>query len=309
MIVIAAVAADIDHRIDRGRAAQPLAARLIADPAIEARLRHGIEGPVVDLAGDHQDHRARRGDDPVVVPAAGFQQRHRGLGILGQAAGHRAAAGTAAHHYKIERIRHGHPPVAYAPRLGFCVLSGKSSRQAPVWPILAVIKSRKDRSRAFSKPPCQATLHWYIPLAPKGICPGCLLRKPPDGIDRRPWAWAKSVSVLVFCEGAQWFIAGWSSPVARQAHNLKVIGSNPIPATRYSTDKSVLIRKAAFGAAFLFPRIATGSPPHLQSPAMSSLQSVILPQTSRLRRWRRLAARSWASQWILRAWNFCLFCR
>ena len=28
--------------------------------------------------------------------------------------------------------------------------------------------------------------------------------------------------------------AGWSSPVARQAHNLKVIGSNPIPATRKS---------------------------------------------------------------------------
>jgi hypothetical protein len=28
--------------------------------------------------------------------------------------------------------------------------------------------------------------------------------------------------------------AGWSSPVARQAHNLKVIGSNPIPATRSS---------------------------------------------------------------------------
>src|SRR5216683_5308428 len=26
-------------------------------------------------------------------------------------------------------------------------------------------------------------------------------------------------------------IAGWSSPVARQAHNLKVVGSNPTPAT------------------------------------------------------------------------------
>jgi hypothetical protein len=36
----------------------------------------------------------------------------------------------------------------------------------------------------------------------------------------------------VFRQGAQRFIAGWSSPVARQAHNLKVIGSNPIPATR-----------------------------------------------------------------------------
>jgi hypothetical protein len=28
------------------------------------------------------------------------------------------------------------------------------------------------------------------------------------------------------------FIAGWSSPVARQAHNLKVRGSNPLPATK-----------------------------------------------------------------------------
>ena len=29
----------------------------------------------------------------------------------------------------------------------------------------------------------------------------------------------------------RWFDAGWSSPVARQAHNLKVVGSNPTPAT------------------------------------------------------------------------------
>ena len=27
--------------------------------------------------------------------------------------------------------------------------------------------------------------------------------------------------------------AGWSSPVARQAHNLKVVGSNPAPATKF----------------------------------------------------------------------------
>ena len=31
------------------------------------------------------------------------------------------------------------------------------------------------------------------------------------------------------------FDAGWSSPVARQAHNLKVIGSNPIPAPKLKT--------------------------------------------------------------------------
>ena len=29
------------------------------------------------------------------------------------------------------------------------------------------------------------------------------------------------------------WIAGWSSPVARQAHNLKVLGSNPSPATNF----------------------------------------------------------------------------
>jgi hypothetical protein len=47
-------------------------------------------------------------------------------------------------------------------------------------------KILKSRPMGLSK----ATLRWYIPLAPKGICPGCLLRKPPDGIDRRPWALA-----------------------------------------------------------------------------------------------------------------------
>src|SRR5688572_15360717 len=32
------------------------------------------------------------------------------------------------------------------------------------------------------------------------------------------------------------FDAGWSSPVARQAHNLKVVGSNPTPATKLSPE-------------------------------------------------------------------------
>ena len=32
---------------------------------------------------------------------------------------------------------------------------------------------------------------------------------------------------------AHHFIAGWSNLVARQAHNLKVVGSNPAPATKF----------------------------------------------------------------------------
>ena len=34
-------------------------------------------------------------------------------------------------------------------------------------------------------------------------------------------------------------VAGWSSPVARQAHNLKVVGSNPTPATINSNIRSI----------------------------------------------------------------------
>jgi hypothetical protein len=33
--------------------------------------------------------------------------------------------------------------------------------------------------------------------------------------------------------------AGWSSPVARQAHNLKAAGSNPAPATKIYIIKSI----------------------------------------------------------------------
>src|SRR5690348_1019801 len=40
-------------------------------------------------------------------------------------------------------------------------------------------------------------------------------------------------------------IAGWSSPVARQAHNLKVVGSNPTPATKLNPLRQPAHRKTA----------------------------------------------------------------
>jgi hypothetical protein len=76
LVVVAAVTADIDHRIDGAGATQPLAARLVAGPAVEAGLRHRLQRPVVDLARHHQHQRAGRGDHPVVVAAASLQQRH-----------------------------------------------------------------------------------------------------------------------------------------------------------------------------------------------------------------------------------------
>jgi hypothetical protein len=45
--------------------------------------------------------------------------------------------------------------------------------------------------------------------------------------------------------------AGWSSPVARQAHNLKVVGSNPTPATNIILAYNVLLTPTAPLAALL----------------------------------------------------------
>ena len=44
------------------------------------------------------------------------------------------------------------------------------------------------------------------------------------------------------------FNAGWSSPVARQAHNLKVVGSNPAPATNLKPrlDRGFFFRLSRF---------------------------------------------------------------
>src|SRR4051812_47999291 len=57
----------------------------------------------------------------------------------------------------------------------------------------------------------------------------------PDLTDRRSSALAP-VHFRHPTKARQRFIAGWSSPVARQAHNLKVASSNLAPATRIDSD-------------------------------------------------------------------------
>ena len=62
---------------------------------------------------------------------------------------------------------------------------------------------------------------------------------------------------------AQAFDAGWSSPVARQAHNLKVIGSNPIPATKHQNARQArparaFLRLGALGSADKFEPVSGG---------------------------------------------------
>ena len=51
--------------------------------------------------------------------------------------------------------------------------------------------------------------------------------------------------------------AGWSSPVARQAHNLKVIGSNPIPATKSKARNAKALAGFCMRKFGGFPKAAT----------------------------------------------------
>ena len=53
--------------------------------------------------------------------------------------------------------------------------------------------------------------------------------------------------------------AGWSSPVARQAHNLKVVGSNPTPATTFTELRYTSGIAALFEAAFLVSKLSLNS--------------------------------------------------
>jgi hypothetical protein len=50
------------------------------------------------------------------------------------------------------------------------------------------------------------------------------------------------------------FIAGWSSPVARQAHNLKVVSSNLAPATNIFNDLQRIADFHVFAGAALVPQ-------------------------------------------------------
>ena len=157
MIVVAPVAADIDHRIDRGRAAEPLAARLIADPPVEARLRHGFERPVVDLARDHQDHGARRGHDPVVVPCRRLPAApptSRGPPTAGWRPRSRRNRRQPPQNRMNPPWR---PPVFCCSKAGLLRSFWQERRGGSIWQVQAVIKSPKDRSRAFPKPPCVGT--------------------------------------------------------------------------------------------------------------------------------------------------------
>jgi hypothetical protein len=78
--------------------------------------------------------------------------------------------------------------------------------------------------------------------------------------------------------------AGWSSPVARQAHNLKVIGSNPIPATTFTERRYASGTAGSFEPAFLLV-------PRLIIAAISPISSISRPPSAACRTMRSIRPR------------------
>ena len=158
LVVIGAMAADINHRVDRARAAEGAAARLIAPPPIQPGLRHRLECPIVDLRRQHERRRHRRIDDPIVAGIARFQQTHIHPRIFAQAARDDATCRPAADNDVIES-RHVAAPHAAgfgatsragSPAAG---TSGANRRASSRWP-----RSRSGRMNAMPIAPVTAMM-------------------------------------------------------------------------------------------------------------------------------------------------------
>ncbi|MGY3121524.1 hypothetical protein ACVWXQ_005461 [Bradyrhizobium sp. S3.14.4] len=157
----------------------------------------------------------------------------------------------------VQGMVHGWSPLktTFAPgfvarKLALCGTSGKSAPNGPEIGPTHCHKVEKNVPAALSK----GSPGWYIRLShPRGFAPGLPSK---EAFGTREQATRIAPALIHrprhFGEGAQRFNAGWSSPVARQAHNLKVIGSNPIPATKFGLLPVPIRKWPASRGPFLF---------------------------------------------------------
>ena len=101
MVEILGLAADIDHAVDRGRAAQHLAARPEHLAVGGARIGLGLVAPIDRRVGKGLAKAERDVDPAVLVLAAGFEQQHPRRRVLAQPRGDRAPGRAGADHDEI----------------------------------------------------------------------------------------------------------------------------------------------------------------------------------------------------------------
>ena len=108
VVVVLALAADVDQAVDRAGAAQRLAARPVDAPAVHVRVRVGLEAPVVGGA----PHRLAVADGQVdpqrVVGRPRLQQQHPRRRVFAEPPGQHAAGRAGAHDDVIELFFNRH---------------------------------------------------------------------------------------------------------------------------------------------------------------------------------------------------------
>ena len=168
-----------------------------------------------------------------------------------------ACAGTTARGSALPPLPTGLSPCSLPPTRCSALLpsplrggvGGGGSRGSQTSPIIRAISSRSachKTGKILPKTLPKAQRRWYIPPAPDGLAAhgNAFSGRYWDGSIGAPRAAALFRSPLSG-QGAQRLIAGWSSPVARQAHNLKVASSNLAPATKHQA-----LGNASFSRAF-----------------------------------------------------------
>ena len=107
-LVVARLAAHVDHAVDAGRAAQRLAARVAQRAAVQARFCLGLVEPVGAGVPDAMQVAHRNVDPVVVVAPAGLDHQHPLAGVGAQAVGEQATGGAAADDDVVEGgVAHG----------------------------------------------------------------------------------------------------------------------------------------------------------------------------------------------------------
>ena len=130
VIVVFAVATDIDHGIDGGGAAQALATGLETLAAIQAFLRHSFHDPVVDGFGEHGHGAGGHIDQQPITLAPCLQQTDAGVRVFTQSPGQGAPCGSPTDNEIVKVVFHGWVPFScllFPVRLDRGIGSGKRS--------------------------------------------------------------------------------------------------------------------------------------------------------------------------------------
>src|SRR6202041_1725931 len=108
------MSADIDHAVDRRRAAQNLAPRTGDAPAAEMRLGLGFLSPIIGIGVHGNRQRRRHLDEDRAITSAVFKQKHTRAAVFSQPIGEDAARRTGPDDYVVESLAI-HPRDACSP--------------------------------------------------------------------------------------------------------------------------------------------------------------------------------------------------